>query len=63
MEKQAVIQLTFIFFTVVIVQLSLLKFLLAFSWQQKFQEPWPCFIIVQDNCIIFNTESVIIHAE
>lgn len=63
MEMQAVIQLTFIFFAVMIVQLSLLKFLLSFSWQHKSQEPWSYFIIVQDDCIIFNTESVIIHAE
>lgn len=46
-----------------IVQLSLLKFLLSFSWQHKFQEPWSYSIIEQDDCIIFNTESVIIHAE
>lgn len=63
MEIQAVIQLTFILFTVMIVQLSLLKFLLSFSWQHKFQEPWSYFIIVQDDCIIFNTGSVIIQAE
>lgn len=55
--------INFYLFTVVIVRLSLLKFFLAFSWEHKFQEPWSYFIIVQDNCIIFNTEAVVINAE
>lgn len=63
MEMQAVIQLTFMFFTVVIVQLSLFKILLILLRTTQVPRAMVCVIIVQDDCIIINTESVIIHAE